>query len=277
MPASITLQNVHLDLPIFDVSAISLKKRVLRMGRRNRIAEDNTGVVVVRAIDDLSLKLESGDRLGLIGHNGAGKSTLLRVMAGIYPPTAGHIAVQGKTVPLLDISLGMDDQSTGRQNIRLRGLLLGMTDAEIKRKTEDIAEFTELGDYLDLPLRTYSSGMRVRLAFAISTAVEADILLLDEVLGVGDASFQEKANKRLQDLHARAEIVVLAIHSSDTIRKTCNKVLWMERGKVKMFGGVDEVVSAYDKHMSPPAPTVLRKRIANQQFAQRKQTLRKTS
>ncbi len=277
MPASIILQNVHLDLPIFDVSAISLKKRVLRMGRRNRIAEDNTGVVVVRAIDDLSLKLESGDRLGLIGHNGAGKSTLLRVMAGIYPPTAGHIAVQGKTVPLLDISLGMDDQSTGRQNIRLRGLLLGMTDAEIKRKTEDIAEFTELGDYLDLPLRTYSSGMRVRLAFAISTAVEADILLLDEVLGVGDASFQEKANKRLQDLHARAEIVVLAIHSSDTIRKTCNKVLWMERGKVKMFGGVDEVVSAYDKHMSPPAPTVLRKRIANQQFAQRKQTLRKTS
>ena len=277
MPASIILQNVHLDLPIFDVSAISLKKRVLRMGRRNRIAEDNTGVVVVRAIDDLSLNLDSGDRLGLIGHNGAGKSTLLRVMAGIYPPTAGHIAVQGKTVPLLDISLGMDDQSTGRQNIRLRGLLLGMTDAEIKRKTEDIAEFTELGDYLDLPLRTYSSGMRVRLAFAISTAVEADILLLDEVLGVGDASFQEKANKRLQDLHARAEIVVLAIHSSDTIRKTCNKVLWMERGKVKMFGGVDEVVSAYDKHMSPPAPTVLRKRIANQQFAQRKQTLRKTS
>ncbi|MBN8777126.1 ABC transporter ATP-binding protein [Thiomonas arsenitoxydans] len=276
MPASIILQNVHLDLPIFDVSAISLKKRVLRMGRRNRIAEDNTGVVVVRAIDDLSIKLESGDRLGLIGHNGAGKSTLLRVMAGIYPPTAGHIAVQGKTVPLLDISLGMDDQSTGRQNIRLRGLLLGMTDAEIKRKTEDIAEFTELGDYLDLPLRTYSSGMRVRLAFAISTAVEADILLLDEVLGVGDASFQEKANKRLQDLHARAEIVVLAIHSSDTIRKTCNKVLWIERGKVKMFGKVDEVVSAYDKHMNPPAPTVLRKRIANQQFAQRKQTLRKT-
>ncbi|CUA92862.1 ABC transporter ATP-binding protein [Thiomonas bhubaneswarensis] len=252
MPASITLQNVHLDLPIFDVSAISLKKRVLRMGRRNRIAEDNTGVVVVRAIDDLSIKLESGDRLGLIGHNGAGKSTLLRVMAGIYPPSSGTVDVQGKSVPLLDIALGMDDQSTGRQNIRLRGLLLGMTDAEIKRKTEDIAEFTELGDYLDLPLRTYSSGMRVRLAFAISTAVEADILLLDEVLGVGDASFQEKANKRLQDLHARAEIVVLAIHSSDTIRKTCNKVLWMERGKLRMFGGVEDVVNAYDEAMNPP-------------------------
>ena len=250
MPVSVTLENVHLDLPIFDVSAQSLKNRVMRLGRRNRIAEDNTGVVVVRAIDDLSLHLQSGDRLGLIGRNGAGKSTLLRVMAGIYSPTGGNITVQGTSVPLLDISLGMDDQSTGRQNIRLRGLLLGMSDAEIRRKTEEIADFTELGDYLDLPMRTYSSGMRVRLAFAISTAVEADILLLDEVLGVGDASFQEKASKRLQDLHARAEIVVLAIHSSEAIRKTCNKVLWMERGKVKMFGTVDEVVSAYDQHMT---------------------------
>ncbi len=246
MSASVTLTNVHLDLPIFDVSAQSLKKRVMRLGRRNRIAEDNTGVVIVKAIDDLTLKLESGDRLGLIGHNGAGKSTLLRVMAGIYPPTAGAIEVRGKAVPLLDIALGMDDQSTGRQNIRLRGLLLGMTDAEIRRKAEEIAEFTELGDYLDLPLRTYSSGMRVRLAFAISTAVEAEILLLDEVLGVGDASFQEKANRRLQGLHDRAEIVVLAIHSSEAIRRTCNKALWMERGRMRMFGGVDEVLEAYD-------------------------------
>ena len=277
MPTSITLQNVHLDLPIFDVSALSLKKRVMRVGRRNRIAEDNTGVVVVRAIDDLSLRLESGDRLGLIGHNGAGKSTLLRVMAGIYPPTAGTVAVQGKTVPLLDISLGMDEQSTGRQNIRLRGLLLGMSHTEIGKKTDEIAEFTELGDYLDLPLRTYSNGMRVRLAFGISTAIDADILLLDEVLGVGDASFQEKANKRLQDLHNRAEIVVLAIHSSDAIRKTCNKVLWMERGRVRMFGTVDDVVSAYDKEMNPDgqiARQAMRRRTANQAFTRRKAELR---
>lgn len=251
MSACITIRNLHLDLPIFDVSAQSLKKRVLRMGRRNRIAEDNTGVVVVRAIDDISLTLKSGDRLGLIGHNGAGKSTLLRILAGIYPPTSGTVSVQGKAVPLLDIALGMDDQSTGRQNIRLRGLLLGMSSAEIKRKTDEIAEFTELGDYLDLPLRTYSSGMRVRLAFAISTAVDAAILLLDEVLAVGDASFQEKANKRLEELNSRAEIVVLAIHSSAAIRKSCNKVLWMERGKVRMFGEVEEVVGAYDRELSP--------------------------
>lgn len=246
MSASVILTNIHLDLPIFDVSAQSLKKRVMRMGRRNRIAEDNTGVVIVKAIDGLSLTLESGDRLGLIGHNGAGKSTLLRVMAEIYPPTAGSIEVRGKTVPLLDIAMGMDDQSTGRQNIRLRGLLLGMGDAEIARKTDEIADFSELGDYLDLPLRTYSAGMRIRLAFAISTAVEADILLLDEVLGVGDASFQEKANRRLQALHDRSEIVVLAIHSIEVIRKTCNKVLWMERGRVRMLGGVEEILDAYE-------------------------------
>ena len=246
MSSSISLQNIHLDLPIFDVSSQSLKKRVLRMGRRNRIAEDNTGVVIVRAIDDLSLELRAGDRLGLIGHNGAGKSTLLRVMAGIYPPTSGTMKVVGKSVPLLDIALGMDEQSTGRQNIRLRGLLLGMGDAEIRRKIDEIADFTELGDYLDLPLRTYSSGMRVRLAFAVSTAVDADILLLDEVLGVGDASFQEKAERRLKELHDRSEIVVLAIHSSETIRKTCTKVLWMERGKVRMYGDVNEVVDAYE-------------------------------
>ena len=252
MAASVSLHNVHLDLPIFDISAQSLKKRVMRMGRRNSIAEDNAGVIVVRAIDGLDLELRSGDRLGLIGHNGAGKSTLLRVMAGIYPPTAGELRVSGRSVPLLDIALGMDDLSTGRQNIRLRGLLLGMSSSEIKRKTEEIAEFTELGDYLDLPLRTYSNGMRLRLAFAISTAVDADILLLDEVLGVGDASFQEKANQRLRELHERADIVVLAIHSDDTIRASCNKVLWMESGRARMLGPVEEVLEAYAQRMALP-------------------------
>ena len=250
MAASVSLRNVHLDLPIYDISAQSLKKRVMRMGRRNSIAEDNTGVIIVKAINDLSLQLRSGDRLGLIGHNGAGKSTLLRVMAGIYPPSGGELQVHGRSVPLLDIALGMDELSTGRQNIRLRGLLLGMSSPEIKRKTDEIAEFTELGDYLDLPLRTYSNGMRLRLAFAISTAVDADILLLDEVLGVGDAAFQEKAEARLQELHDRAEIVVLAIHSDETIRRSCNKVLWMDSGKARMIGPVEEVLHAYGQHVA---------------------------
>lgn len=249
MSAHVHLEQVHLDLPIFDVPALSLKKRILRLGRRNRIAEDDGGVVVIRALDGIDLEVGPGDRLGLIGHNGAGKSTLLRVLAGIYSPTAGAVRIKGRAVPLLDINLGMDDQSTGRQNIRLRGLLLGMGDREIREKTEEIAEFTELGDYLDLPLRTYSSGMRLRLAFAIATAVDADILLLDEVIGVGDAGFQDKAERRLKQLHDRAEIVVLAIHSSEAIRKTCNKVLWLEHGKVRGFGSVDNVLSAYEQHM----------------------------
>jgi ABC-type polysaccharide/polyol phosphate transport system ATPase subunit len=244
--AYIELKGATLDLPIYDVQGRSLKKKVLRMGRRNTIAEDTDGVIVVRAIDNVDLRLEKGDRIGLIGRNGAGKSTLLRMMAGIYAPTHGSVVSAGKVVPLLDISLGMDENSTGMQNIRLRGLLLGMTDAEIRAKQQSIAEFSELGDYLDLPLRTYSSGMRVRLAFAVSTAVDAEILLLDEVMGVGDASFMHKAEERLADLHSRAEIVVLAMHSNSEIRKVCNKALWMERGHVRAFGPVEEVVSAYE-------------------------------
>lgn len=244
--AYIELKGATLDLPIYDVQGRSLKKQVLRMGRRNTIAEGSDGVIVVRALDGVDLRFESGDRIGLIGRNGAGKSTLLRTMAGIYAPTLGTVESDGKIVPLLDISLGMDDNSTGLQNIRLRGLLLGMTDAEIKEKTESISQFCELGDYLDLPLRTYSSGMRVRLAFAVSTAVDAEILLLDEVMGVGDASFMHKAQERLQDLHSRAEIVVLAMHANSEIRRVCNKALWMDGGRVQAFGPVEEVVAAYE-------------------------------
>jgi ABC-2 type transport system ATP-binding protein/lipopolysaccharide transport system ATP-binding protein len=244
--AYIDLKDIKLILPIFDVQGRSLKKRVLRMGRRNQIAEGADGVIVVRALDGIDLRLETGDRVGLIGHNGAGKSTLLRLLAGIYSPTSGVLRVDGKSVPLLSISFGMDDNSTGHQNIRLRGLLLGMTDAEIQAKRDEIAEFTGLGDYLDLPLRTYSSGMRMRLAFSVATAVDAQILLLDEVIGVGDAAFQDKARVRLANFHNRAEIVVLAMHANDIIRQTCNKALWLEQGRVRMFGAVEEVLTRYE-------------------------------
>lgn len=246
----IELQNVTVDLPVFETGGRSLKKRLAQLGRRDRIGKDNEGVVVVRALDGLNLSLQEGDRVGLIGRNGAGKSTLLRVLAGIYPPTSGQIYSRGRIVPLLDISLGMDELSTGRQNVRLRGLLLGMSDAEIRRKTKEIAAFTELGDHLDLPLRTYSSGMRLRLAFAVSTAVDADILLLDEVIGVGDASFMKKAEERMLDLHNRAKIVVLASHGEEVIRQMCNKALWMDRGRIREFGTVDLVTAKYTEEQA---------------------------
>lgn len=245
MQAEIKLESVSLQLPIYDVASQSLKKRLVSFGRE-KISDDLSGVVVVQALSDINLTLKSGDSLGLIGRNGAGKSTLLRVLAEIYAPTAGKISVVGKSVPLLDISLGLDDQSTGRQNIRLRGLLLGMTSQEIEEKTLEIVDFTELDGYIDLPLRTYSAGMRVRLAFAISTAVDADILLLDEVLGVGDAAFQEKAKKRLQEFHSRAQIVVHAIHDEKAIRDSCNKALWLENGSIKAFGDTSDVVAMYN-------------------------------
>lgn len=248
--AFIELNHVSLDLPIYEVHGRSLKRQVMRLGRSNAVADSNDGVIVVRALQDVSVRLETGDRIGLIGHNGAGKSTLLRVLGGIYAPTGGTVRLDGKVVPLLDISLGMDDNSTGWQNIRLRGLLLGMTKQEIIEKQNSIAEFSELGDYLDLPTRTYSSGMRVRLAFAISTAVDAQILLLDEVMGVGDAGFMQKAKQRLQDLHGRSDIVVLAMHSNEEIRRVCNKVMWMDNGSIRMFGDTESVVSAYEQFVN---------------------------
>lgn len=245
--AFLRLNNATLDLPIYDVQGRSLKKRLASFRNRGtQPAEKKPDTVILRAINDLSLDINTGDRIGLIGHNGAGKSTLLRVLAGIYSPTSGSIETQGKTVPLLDISLGMDENSTGWQNVRLRGLLLGMSDNEIEKKREEIGNFSELGEFLNLPIRTYSTGMRVRLGFAISTAVDADILLLDEVMGVGDASFKDKANKRLAELHERSEIVVLALHDNGTIRKTCDKALWLERGSAKMFGPAEEVLAAYE-------------------------------
>ncbi len=244
MKPKIFLDKVNLDLPIYGVSSQSFKKKIINFSSRN-ISNNIDGVVTIQALKDVSFLLQSGDSLGLIGKNGSGKSTLLRVLAGIYAPTSGAIVLQGKSVPLLDISLGLDDQSTGRQNIRLRGLLIGMSDDEIRRKTDEIVQFAELENYIDLPLRTYSTGMRVRLAFSISTAVEAEIMILDEVLGVGDIAFQEKAKKRLKELHSRAQIIVHAIHDERTILDSCNKVLWLEGGTIRGYGDAGVVVREY--------------------------------
>ncbi|MCE2594045.1 ABC transporter ATP-binding protein [Motilimonas cestriensis] len=244
----IKINNASVEFPIFDAQNRSIKSEIMKLGKRGIISSDSNGKhVTIKSLDSVSLSLEHGDKLGLIGNNGAGKSTLLKLISGIYEPSKGSITRKGKIVPLLDIALGMDDDSTGYQNIKLRGLLLGMTPAEIDSKRLEIAEFTELEDYLNLPIRTYSMGMRIRLAFAISTAVDPDVLLLDEVIGTGDASFIQKAEKRFNELKDRAKVIVLASHDNAVIRRICNKTAWLEGGKIKMIGETETIMREYEK------------------------------
>jgi ABC-type polysaccharide/polyol phosphate transport system ATPase subunit len=201
--------------------------------------------VVVRALENVSLKLGHGDRLGILGHNGAGKSTLLRVLAGVYVPVGGRVVSEGRVSPLFNTSPGLDLDDTGYENIVTCGLLLGMSRQEIARKTPDIAEFSELGDYLNLPVRAYSTGMVTRLGFAIATAIDPEILLLDEGLGAGDARFADRAKRRVDALIERTSILVLASHSETLIRSLCNRAVLLTAGRVVMVSGVDDVIEAY--------------------------------
>lgn len=242
-------KNLVVEMPVYELSGRSMKMRMLNKLASGRIGAGDNGITVVRALQDVSFEFSDGDRVGLIGSNGSGKSTLLRVLAGIYEPSAGHLEVQGKAVALLEMGLGMDDSMTGYQNIKLRGMLLGMSPEEVDAKTAEIAEFTSLGDYLHLPIRAYSSGMRIRLAFAISTAVEAELLLLDEVIGVGDAAFLEKANARLKAFQDKANIVFIASHSGAVISEMCNKVMWLEGGHLKFIGDVAQGLKAYSDYL----------------------------
>src|SRR6516165_6223017 len=210
----LTLENVGLDYPVYQASSRSIRKIALRSGVGGRISVGaDSAVPVVQALRNINVNLKPGDRLGLIGRNGAGKSTLLRVLAGIYHPTIGTVQCHGSRVPLTDIQVGYEEEATGREMILIRGLLLGLTRAEIKAKAAEIAEFTELGEFLDLPMRTYSSGMALRLLFSIATSIDADILLMDEWISAGDQAFIKKADQRLQTIVDRAHILVIASHS----------------------------------------------------------------
>ena len=240
--ASIKLRNVSISFPIYGTHGRSLRHSFMSLGTGGRIGQDKSKRFNVQALDNVSLKLEHGDRIALVGHNGSGKSTLLRVLAGIYEPTQGRVEVTGSVAPVFDFSLGMDPDSSGYENIRLRGLYLGLTGAEIERHSDEIAEFTELGDFLQMPLRTYSTGMQARLAFAISTSVQPEILLLDEGVGAGDAAFARKAEIRVQELLDRSGILVLATHSTELARQLCNKALMLEHGAVVASGGIEEVI-----------------------------------
>ena len=243
--ALIDFQNVCVDFPIYNANGRSLKKRLIQVATGGQLGADPQGRVVVRALEDLSFTLKDGDRVALLGHNGAGKSTLLRLSSGVYEPSAGVARIEGEIVSLIDISLGIDPEATGRENIFLRGGLLGMTRREISNRIDEIIDFSELGDFVDMPLRTYSTGMHLRLAFAVSTIVRPEILLMDEWLSVGDEGFKHKAEKRLTELVESTNILVIASHSRDLVMHTCNRVIWLEHGKIRMDGEPNSVCHAY--------------------------------
>lgn len=247
--SSIQLDGISVEFRLYDPAMRSVRRQVLEglnIGGIFSSGERQKKPSII-ALSDVSLDLEAGDRVALIGHNGAGKTTLLRVMAGIYEPTRGRAKVDGRVSPIFDVRLGMDKEATGYENIALRGLLLGMTRAEIDASTEDIASFSELGPFLNMPLHTYSTGMALRLAFAISTSIEPEILLLDEWIGAGDKRFIAKAQARLQKLIGQSNILVVASHQLNLVRKLCNKAVLLERGSIKDFGPAAEILKAYDK------------------------------
>ncbi|MFC7433398.1 ABC transporter ATP-binding protein [Hydrogenophaga bisanensis] len=243
--ASITLNNATVDIPIYNASTRSLKTTIIKAATGGIIASDNKGRVIIRALDSINLSLRSGDRVGIIGHNGAGKSTMLRLLSRIYTPTSGTAEIIGSIGTLLDIGIGIDPESTGMENIQLRGTLLGISDEEIKAHTEEIIEFSDLGDFIHMPLRTYSTGMQLRLAFAISTMVRPDILIMDEWMSVGDEGFKHKAKERMNAMVGSSKILIVATHSAELIQTQCNKVIWLEHGKIKMEGSPEDIAPLY--------------------------------
>jgi ABC-type polysaccharide/polyol phosphate transport system ATPase subunit len=244
--ASITLENVVTE---FEILGMRPSLRVALINRAIGGLLQRTGSagkrVVVRALDNVSLKLEHGDQLGIIGHNGAGKSTLLRVIAGIYEPVQGRVEVDGRVSPLFTAWPGIEYDDTGYENAVTCGLFLGMTRDEIARKMPMIESFAELGNYMALPVKTYSAGMLVRLGFAVMTATEPEILLLDEGLGAGDARFAAQARKRVEHLIERSSIMVLASHSDELILQMCNRAILLEHGHIVADGAPDEIIARY--------------------------------
>ncbi len=244
--AFVHVEHLTVDFTIYGSSHRLLRTTILgNTGGFIRREGSREKRVTVRALEDVSFRLEHGDRLGLIGHNGAGKSTLLRVLAGIYEPVSGTVTMDGLVSPLFTAAPGMDADDTGYENIRTCGMYLGMSHAEIESKMPDIVESCELGDYLSLPVRTYSAGMMTRLSFALATALDPGILLLDEGFGTGDARFAKRAETRMERLIGRSNILVYASHSNAEIKTFCNMAALLERGRLLALGPVDEIIEQY--------------------------------
>ena len=248
--AIVSLDQVMISFPVYHGGSRSLKKRVLFRGSAGRIGRDASDQVVIEALRDVSFSLVAGDRVALIGANGAGKTTLLRTIAGIYEPVEGQVVTRGRISPMFDINLGIDTDLSGFDNIRLRALLLGLTPAEIERRLPEIVEFTELGDYLDMPVRTYSSGMILRLSFAVATCFEPEILLMDEWILAGDAHFMTKAEARVRSFIERASVMVLASHNLELCSRWCTSGVWLDQGSVREVGPIDHVVKRYQDFVS---------------------------
>lgn len=242
---SIETHEAWVEFPIFDAKSRSLKKAFLGKAG-GAIGRNSSDVVVVEALRDINLSLKEGDRVGLVGHNGAGKSTLLRLLSGIYEPSRGSARIRGRVAPVFDLGVGMDPEISGYENIIIRGLFLGQTRKQMLAKIDEIADFTELGEYLSMPLRTYSTGMRVRLAMGVVTSIDPEILLLDEGIGAVDAEFMKKARTRLQSLVARSGILVFASHSNEFLAQLCDTAMWVDHGQIRLHGGIEEVVRAYE-------------------------------
>jgi ABC-type polysaccharide/polyol phosphate transport system ATPase subunit len=245
----VELEDVGLVFRVRRCGRVSLKEYLLHgLFRRSKKT-----TFEVRALEGIDLAIGEGDRIGVVGHNGAGKSTLLKLLAGIYPPTTGRRRVRGQISSLFEIGLGFEHDATGWENIAYRGYLQGETPKSIRQKMQPIADFSELGEFLDVPVRYYSSGMLVRLAFSIATAIEPDILLVDEVLSAGDLAFQAKARERIRLLMSSARAVIVVSHDLGALAQLCDRVLWLDHGTARTFGPKQEVIAAYTESFAAGA------------------------
>jgi ABC-type polysaccharide/polyol phosphate transport system ATPase subunit len=239
--ARIQLDNVSLTFKVRQQGRITLKEFLVRQMFRRSV----NPFLKVRALQDVNLEFKEGERIGIIGHNGAGKSTLLKLLAGVYPPSKGSLMVEGKISSLFELSLGFEHDASGWENIFYRGYLQGETPKSVKAKMQGIADFSELGDFLKMPVRYYSAGMLVRLAFSIATAIDPEILLVDEVLGAGDMAFQAKARQRMCEMMSKARLIIMVSHDMDALAKLCERGVWMDHGEVRRQGPIQEVIAAY--------------------------------
>lgn len=249
MTATISLKNISLQFPIFNAHRFSLRNTIVnKLG--GRLSCTPGSVQLVEALKNVNFEAFVGDRIGLIGHNGSGKSTLMRTIAGIYTPTTGTLKVKGNISTLFGTSVASNEEMTGEENLFLGSLIFSRSYKKAKASMEQLKEFTELGDYLNLPMRTYSEGMKVRIGFAVATNFEPDILLIDEIFGAGDKDFAEKSQKKIESLIEKSNTFLFATHSDDLIRRFCNKAILMSHGDLKAFGDVNDVLKLYHQEKS---------------------------